>query len=244
MAVVFGLAEYFSPLGPRLSFFPSSWSVDLSYLVVTILCFSQMKRLIGYFLSVIPLVDAFGLGSKIAVFPFWLQVVGAFLLADGLSYWQHRFFHRRPLWTFHAIHHSAPRLDWLSSFRFHPVDILLKRVTLSLPLALLGFSPLVIAAFLPVAIFFSFLTHARVPWTFGPLRYLIVSPAFHRWHHAQAPEAAGKNLGGILAVWDFCFGTFYMPENRSLEFSLGTAEVIPENIWQQTIYPFSRHGKQ
>jgi sterol desaturase/sphingolipid hydroxylase (fatty acid hydroxylase superfamily) len=45
------------------------------------------------------------------------------------------------------------------------------------------------------------LTHANVPWDFGPFGRVLVSPAYHRLHHSiDCPE--GANLGVVLNVWD------------------------------------------
>ena len=44
------------------------------------------------------------------------------------------------------------------------------------------------------------LQHANLRWTFGPLGRLIVSPAYHRLHHARDDQAL--NLGVVLTIWD------------------------------------------
>jgi sterol desaturase/sphingolipid hydroxylase (fatty acid hydroxylase superfamily) len=47
--------------------------------------------------------------------PLWLQIIEILLITDFVQYWAHRAFHRIPfLWKFHAIHHSAERMDWLA----------------------------------------------------------------------------------------------------------------------------------
>lgn len=42
------------------------------------------------------------------------------VVGDLLAYWLHRAFHVRPLWRFHAVHHSSTHLDWLSSAGLFP----------------------------------------------------------------------------------------------------------------------------
>ena len=59
--------------------------------------------------------------------PFWLQAIEAFVIADFVFYWTHRWFHTTRLWPFHAVHHSSLELDWLSSMRFRPVNDALTR---------------------------------------------------------------------------------------------------------------------
>ena len=50
-------------------------------------------------------------------------------LTDFVQYWFHRAFHRIPfLWGFHAVHHSAQKMDWLAGSRMHIVEIIGLRV--------------------------------------------------------------------------------------------------------------------
>src|SRR5215471_2586874 len=82
--------------------------------------------------------------------PYPLQAVEVVFVGDFIGYWMHRFFHQsRWLWRFHAIHHSSPDLDWLSSVRLHPVNELLTRLAQVVPFIALGFSRGVMAAYVP-----------------------------------------------------------------------------------------------
>ena len=54
-------------------------------------------------------------------------------------------------------------------------------------------------------------THANLDWTFGPLRYVIASPVFHRWHHSADAASRETNYAPMFPVWDLMFGTFHMP---------------------------------
>ncbi len=42
----------------------------------------------------------------------------------------------------------------------------------------------------------SCLVHANLNWTFGPLRHVLVSPVFHRWHHDE--KTYDRNFAGTL----------------------------------------------
>ena len=53
--------------------------------------------------------------------------------------------------------------------------------------------------------------HMDLDWTHGPLRYVIASPRLHRRHHADVPEAYGKNLANVFPFYDVMFGTDYVP---------------------------------
>jgi sterol desaturase/sphingolipid hydroxylase (fatty acid hydroxylase superfamily) len=146
--------------------------------------------------------------------PLWLQAVEVFVLADFIFYWTHRWFHTTRLWPFHAVHHSSTALDWVSSMRFHPVNDIASRVGQAVPLVLLGFAPAAVVGAIPVVVAFIVMTHADVPWTWGPLRYAFVSPVYHHWHHGCEPEAVDTNFAGALVVWDWLFGTMYLPAGR------------------------------
>ena len=63
------------------------------------------------------------------------------LVADFTQYWVHRTFRVVPfLWRFHAIHHSAERMDWLAGSRLHLVDAIVTRGLTYVPVFALGFS--------------------------------------------------------------------------------------------------------
>ena len=55
--------------------------------------------------------------------------------------------------------------------------------------------------------------HANVNWGFGPLRYVIVSPAYHRLHHDR-DDRRGVNLGTVLVLWDVLAGLAVFPDRR------------------------------
>jgi sterol desaturase/sphingolipid hydroxylase (fatty acid hydroxylase superfamily) len=187
-------------------------------------------------------------GSWVDAQPVWVQIILLLLAADFLGYWIHRLFHRGRLWRLHAVHHSSTQLDWLASVRVHPLNDALGGVFRAVPLVLLGFDPLVVAGLMPLLGLHGLLLHANVPWAFGPLRYLISSPCFHRWHHAsleQLPAAhrrrAGANFAGLFPIFDLMFGTFHMPREVQPQ-QFGVGEAVPAGLWAQLVWPFRRAG--
>ncbi len=170
--------------------------------------------------------------------PAWVQIPLILLLADLLAYWSHRLFHGRWLWPFHAIHHSSKTVDWLSSVRLHPVNDVISRIVQVLPLYWLGFNGTVLAAFVPLLTLYALLLHANVRWTYGPLRYLFASPAFHRWHHTSEEEGLDKNFSGLFPFIDVAFGTFYMPADRQPQRFGILNNDVPEGLLGQLAYPF------
>lgn len=62
-------------------------------------------------------------------------------------------------------------------------------------------------------------------WDFGPLRAILASPRFHRWHHTSAEEGRDKNFAGLLPLWDILFGTYYIPDSQPTGF--GVSDLVP-----------------
>jgi len=153
-----------------------------------------------------------GLREAVAAEPYWLQVTGALLVAEVAAYWKHRVFHMRVLWPFHAVHHSATHVDWLTNERDHPVQLLGTYLVMTTVLVLAGFSPEVIAIQSLIRRGYSLYTHANVRWSYGPLNRIFVSPAFHRWHHSSDPRMIGKNFAVMLSILDVVFGTYHLRE--------------------------------
>lgn len=190
------------------------------------------------------LVTAFSSRSPIGALPLWVQTVVGFLVADFIGYWVHRSFHNGRLWHFHAIHHAPERLDWLSSPRVHPLNHLIGTLLRVMPLFLLGFRLEALVLQIPALELYGLLIHANVWWRLGPLRYVITTPGFHRWHHA-APEtmpermrAHGVNFAGILPLWDLLFGTYHLPDHPPSR--CGVGEPVPAGFFGQLRWPWKR----
>ncbi len=169
--------------------------------------------------------------------PIALQIIEVLVISDFAGYWIHRAFHRRPLWRIHAVHHSSERLDWMSAARVHPLNELITRVLQLVPLIVAGFDPRVVAAAVPLLTLHAIFIHAEVSWDFGPLRYLVSSPRFHRWHHTSEAEGLDRNFAGLFPWIDLLFGTFYMPAGRTPEV-FGVSEAMPHGFGRQLLYPF------
>ena len=169
--------------------------------------------------------------------PVWLQVAEITLISDIGVYWAHRAFHKIPaLWKFHAIHHSIEELDWLGAFHSHPVDIIATKAISLTPIFFLGFSEASIAIFSIIYVGHTLLVHSNVRVSFGPLKWLIASPQFHRWHHANQREAYDKNFAGQLPFLDVMFGTYNATGNKVPE-KYGVDDPIPATYFGQTGYP-------
>lgn len=255
MAVVFGLLERFAPAVAGQPRWRRDSGTDVAYWFFTPLVTKSLTALaIGIALVAVATLHGVPFDREhleaflaprgwIAEQPGWLQAVEFLLLADLIAYGMHRWLHRPSLWRFHAVHHSSPQVDWLSAVRVHPVNDALVRVAQGVPLVLLGFDPRTLATVVPVLLFYAIFVHANVPWSFGPVRYVIASPAFHRWHHAAEEEGLERNFAGLFPFIDVAFGTFHMPHGRQpTVFGIPNGDV-PAGIWRQLWYPFARRPR-
>jgi sterol desaturase/sphingolipid hydroxylase (fatty acid hydroxylase superfamily) len=181
--------------------------------------------------------------QAVAAQPLWLQFVELIFCVDFATYWIHRAFHQVPwLWSFHAIHHSSLKMDWLAGSRMHPVDVIVTRAVAFLPVFLLGFAPPALYAYLAFVSFQAVFIHANVRWRFPYLRRLVSTPEYHHWHHSSDEEGVDKNFASFLPLWDFLFGTLHLPDHWPRKY--GTVNFQPpEDYAGQLLYPFRRKGQ-
>jgi len=112
---------------------------------------------------------------------------------------------------------------------------------LAVPLACLGLPMKALAGYVPFLTFYAILLHANVGWSFGPLRYAIASPLFHRWHHTTEEQGLNRNFAPLFPLIDIAFGTFHMPQGQRPTF-LGTiATNVPQSFLGQLVFPFRTH---
>ena len=161
-----------------------------------------------------------------------------FVALDLGRFVAHCLLHDVPLlWEFHKVHHSAEVLTPLTSYRAHPVELVLMAwgpvlataaATLVFQLAFPGAVSFYTFLGLHVVVWVSNLIgnlrHSPVWLSYGPAagRWL-VSPAHHQLHHSSDPSHLGCNRGFELAVWDRLYGTLVVPgvQPRPLKLGLG-----------------------
>jgi sterol desaturase/sphingolipid hydroxylase (fatty acid hydroxylase superfamily) len=185
------------------------------------------------------------ISSAAAAWPTWLRILVALVVGDVGFYWGHRWSHEISLlWRFHAIHHSAEQVDFLVNTRAHPVDMVFTRLCGLVPLYVLGLAaplqgnaslvPLLVLLFGTV---WGFFIHANLRWRFGPLEWLVATPAFHHWHHTNdGPAYLNKNYAPLLPWVDRIFGTLYLP--KKLPERYGIDQPVPPQLFQQLLQPF------
>ncbi len=170
----------------------------------------------------------------------WQWVLGV-LIADICYYWDHRIAHQvKVIWTFHSVHHSsekfnlltAPRLSWFEDFY---------RWMALLPLAFLGFPPLMTIACFLVIRFYQVFLHLAEGGRWGVIERVIISPSMHRVHHGKNLGYLDRNYGGILSIWDHWFGTAVSEKDQVV---YGIPEPIGSNHpWTIQIEPVRRLWK-
>jgi len=168
--------------------------------------------------------------------PLALQALLIIVAMDFVQYWLHRLFHGDMLWPFHAVHHSAKDLDWTTTYRIHPVNFVIYSAGAVALVRLIGFSPAAFVIIGPFNLVIGSLVHANLNWTWGPFRYVIASPVYHRWHHVNEPAIYNRNFAPTFPVFDLIFGTFYMPKGE-LPRVYGV-DGVPPHFLGQLIYPF------
>jgi sterol desaturase/sphingolipid hydroxylase (fatty acid hydroxylase superfamily) len=162
--------------------------------------------------------------------------VALLLFDDFCRYWTHRWMHTSEfLWQFHKVHHSPEVLVPISQMRHHPVNGLINLLrnlfttTLVTGLFVVAFpGDLTVVTIAGVnagrMVFYvtgGNLRHSHVWLSFGPvLERILVSPAQHQIHHSKAPEHIDRNFGSQFAIWDWMFGTLYVPRGYE-ELELG-----------------------
>ncbi len=178
--------------------------------------------------------------GPLSYLPLWAQALLFLVASDFMLYWLHRLFHDGELWKYHAVHHSAEELDWISAARFHPVNLVIGTISVDVILLMAGISPNIMLWVGPFTTFHSAFVHANLSWTLGPFRYVLATPVFHRWHHTPLEEGGNTNFAGTFPLWDVLFGTFRMPEGRLPE-NYGKDEAkMPAEIVGQLAFPFRR----
>ena len=145
-----------------------------------------------------------------AHWPGWLLIPLTIVAMDGANWLAHYADHRvDALWRFHALHHSQEELSVLTSFRAHPLMHTTGFLLATIPVVALMPARPIAPVLITIYVCIGTLQHANLRWTFGPVGRVIVSPAYHRRHHAT--DNQGVNLGVVLTIWDILVGRARFP---------------------------------
>jgi sterol desaturase/sphingolipid hydroxylase (fatty acid hydroxylase superfamily) len=221
--------------------FRRQWPIDLIYfflnsLLIEVLTLFTVKPVAILFDPV--RIDRLGL------LPLVMQVPALLLVADFTQYWVHRGFHAsRWLWPFHAIHHSIEQMDWLAGSRLHLVDVIVTRGLTYVPIFVLGFSERALMVYVFIVAVQATFIHANVKWALKPLQRIVVTPAFHHWHHSAEPQSIDKNFAVHTPAWDLLFGTYYLPGRWPEVYGLAHQRDVPARWTSQFVYPLRKPSR-
>lgn len=193
--------------------------------------------------------------------PSWLITGTTMLLvflAVEFGYWfSHMLMHRIPaLWEFHKVHHSAEVLTPVTEWRQHPVELAMFPVLIGIVSSLVqgpmiwafGASAQVVdpvkANLISMAFWYTtvHLRHTELPIYVGNfVAKLIQTPAHHQVHHSIDPKHFDKNMGYCLSIFDWLFGTLYIPSrDEKLTYGLGHEDTALETAVGSIVAPFGR----
>jgi sterol desaturase/sphingolipid hydroxylase (fatty acid hydroxylase superfamily) len=144
--------------------------------------------------------------------PGWAGGIIAYFIATFIFYWWHRWRHESDyLWRhFHQIHHSAQRIEVITSFYKHPVEMMVNSIIGSLLVySLLGLSVEAGAIYTLCTALGEFFYHTNIK-TPKWVGYVFQRPEMHRIHHEY--EKHTSNYGDIV-WWDMLFGTYSNPKD-------------------------------
>jgi sterol desaturase/sphingolipid hydroxylase (fatty acid hydroxylase superfamily) len=206
---------------------PAVLGFVLAVLVIEQICPAQRRPVLArghlldfcyavfYALAVVPLVVLLGTGfsgllarlapwlvlPRVPGVPAWCFVALAVLGIDAVDWLAHLANHRiNPLWRLHAVHHSQEELSILTTYRTHPL-VHVSFLISAIPILAVENNTATPAVVLTVYACLGALPHANVRWTYGPFGRVLISPAYHRIHHA-ATGRLDINLGTVFAIWD------------------------------------------
>ena len=175
--------------------------------------------------------------------PIWVQLVFFTVTHDLYIYLMHKWQHKNKwLWRLHEAHHSPKEVDWLSGSRSHAFEILINQTVEFLPIVLLGAPVEVIAYKGVISAVWGMYIHSNLNINTGKLQLFINGPEMHRWHHTTG-KGRNRNFATKLAIWDWMFGTAYLPENEKAEV-YGLKTFFPDHYFKQFVYAFRSFGKK
>lgn len=149
----------------------------------------------------------------------WWTFIPCYIFFDLCSYWAHRISHQQRFWwATHVVHHSSEHYNLTVSFRLSWVQNL--KIVFFLPVAFMGFHPVVFFVVNQIAVLFQFWVHTEYIRRLHPVfEYILATPSNHRVHHGSQEKYINKNYGATFIFWDRMFGT-YQKEEEQVQYGL------------------------
>lgn len=133
-----------------------------------------------------------------------------YLVITFIYYWWHRARHENPyLWRwFHQVHHSPQRIEVITSFYKHPLELIVNGALSSFILfVVVGVSPAAGALAVTITGLAELFYHWNISTPYW-LGYFFQRPESHCVHHRDGWH---RNNYADLPIWDMLFGTFENP---------------------------------
>ena len=181
-----------------------------------------------------------GIRAWVQDLPFPVALFLIVLVADLVQYWTHRGYREVPaLWRLHAVRHSVKSMDWLAGSRQHILELILTRTLVLSPIFVLGCSKKVIDTYIVIRAVFN---HANVRVRLGPLRYIVVTPNCHHWHHSADAEGMDRNYAAHFAFIDYAFGILHKANCTRPDGYGVVGDYVPNGFLKQLGFPFRWKG--
>lgn len=243
--MVFVLIEKLFPLYKGQPVFRLEWQTDFTHFVVNHFLVGLTLLIVNYLIH-----RVFGwalyapLQAAVQGLPFLVELFACLLAADLVQYWTHRAYHEVPfLWRFHAVHHSTKVMDWMAGSRLHLLEVVTTRVSILGVLFVLGFEKAVMDAYIVIVGFQAVFNHANVSLPWGPLKYVLVTPDFHHWHHSSDRAALDRNYAAHFAFLDYLFGTAVKADRAFPEKYGVLGDYMPAGFVGRQLFPFTYREK-
>jgi sterol desaturase/sphingolipid hydroxylase (fatty acid hydroxylase superfamily) len=239
--LIFIVIEKMFPLYKNQPVFRPGWQTDFAHFIVNHFMVGLILLIVNF---AIHRIFGWAVYAPLHLFvktlPFLVELFFILLVADFVQYWTHRAYHEVPfLWRFHSVHHSAKYMDWMAGSRQHICELVFTRVAVLGALYVVGFSKEVMDVYIIIVGFQAVFNHANVSLPWGPLKYVLVTPDFHHWHHSSDKEALDKNYSAHFAFIDYLFGTAVNSDKRFPEKYGVLGDYMPEGFLKQQAFPFT-----
>jgi sterol desaturase/sphingolipid hydroxylase (fatty acid hydroxylase superfamily) len=239
-AVVIVALERWRPYDPRQRLFRVGFFTDFFW--YTLVQSYAMGLVIQALIVWIDRGTALSRLHLISAWPIPLQLAFFWVTHDFYIYWFHRLQHASPLfWRIHEAHHSGRDVDWLSGSRSHPLEILVNQTIEYAPIVLLGAAPEVALMKGVLDAAWGMYIHSNIHVRAGALQYVLNGPEMHRWHHAreEGPARSECNFSTKIAIWDWLFGTAYLPRDKPRAYGLWGNAPFPESAgWRGALLDY------
>ncbi|MEP2772236.1 MAG: sterol desaturase family protein [Fulvivirga sp.] len=250
VSAFFFLLEIFTPWRKKQATFRKDFWLDFFYMFFNFFLFSLIiynaasDVVVNFFNDALASIGITNLVAfEVMSWPMWAHLLLGFVVRDFVQWNIHRLLHRSDfLWEFHKVHHSVEQMGFAAHLRYHWMENVVYRSLEYLPLALIGIG---LRDFFIIHVFtlaVGHFNHSNFKLNLGPLKYIFNNPQMHIWHHAHdlpKERRYGVNFGLTLSVWDYLWGTNYIPhDGRDIKLGFPGVEQFPKSFTRQNLHGF------